>query len=157
MWEPLLADSLRFFSLIMAGVVVIGGSTVGIRYARIAVSAGGVKQMWKDLMTLNLNALLPIHVAIVSFVMVAYAIGNSIEVGERFGEPPTWRLIYFPLNFLGAFTILLVSLFVRNKGARVEPVDETLTDRAESESAEFSDFVDRVDARKKELNDEGAD
>jgi len=132
-WEFITITLARYFAIVFGFAVVVMSSRIGLQYLRTAASHG-VKVMWRDLRTLNLNSLLPIHVATVCFVTAGYAAANSYELFLRFDDPLSWRLVYLPLNLLGAVSILLVTLFVRNKGERVvsteqEPVDRTEVER----------------------------
>ena len=106
--------------------------SVGQNYFRQALQVG-VRQVWSDLKNLRGTTLLPVHVAMVSFVLAALMVGNSVELGLRFGLPPSWRLVYLPINILAMFAIFLVTIFVRNKGSRLaqgDPVE--FLDRADS-------------------------
>lgn len=133
----------RYFAFVAGVAGAMAAITIGQRYARSAMRVG-VRQMWRDLKSLHLETLLPIHVAIVSFVMAGLLLGTCFETVARLGSPPTWRLaLYLPLNFLAVLSITLVGLFVKNKGQRVAVLHGKHRDRAELDAVEISELEER--------------
>lgn len=93
---------------------------ISVRYAKQALQVG-TRQLFRDIVSLRHDSLLPVHVAVVSFVFAGFLLGDCVELAFRFGEPASWRLVYLPLNLLAIFSIVLVTIFVQNKGERVVP------------------------------------
>lgn len=125
-------DLLRYTVVVVGAIAAISALRIAGEYGRLALRHGP-KALWHDLTSLNLPRLLPIHVTVVSFCMAGYLVGASIDVASVFGGPPSWRLVYLPLNTLTAIAITMVSLFIRNRGKRVvEDEEKGLRDRTDS-------------------------
>lgn len=155
-------DITRYLAIVLGVSAAVASLGIGGRYARRALEVGW-RQLWRDIQSLNLATLLPVHVAIVSVVMAGFLLGNAFELTLRLGEPLTWRLLYLPLNFLAVLSITLVGLFVRNKGQRIVAEGTTLRDRAEAAQQTAWDKQERrrseLDARRErqDLRDETQD
>lgn len=132
-WQMIVLEVARYFALVVGLLALVASLKISGTYAKIALSHGP-RAMWRDLRSLKLPRLLPVHVAVISFCMAGYLAGVCIEIVVRFGEPLSWRLLYLPLNVFTGIAIGIVTIFVQNRGPRVVPdEDRGLLDRTDSQ------------------------